>query len=41
MMLHRVPINTPLSISSFKHTLILSTATPNILGMNTYSHNAF
>jgi hypothetical protein len=27
--------NTPLAISSFKHTLILSTATPNTPGMNT------
>ena len=28
-------------LDSFKHTLILSTATPNTDGMNTYSHNAF
>ena len=31
---------TPLPIFSFKHTLILSTATPNTHGMNIFSHNA-
>jgi len=33
--------HTPLAVSNFKHTLILSTATPNTPGMNTSSHNAF
>jgi len=33
--------NTPLPISSFNHTMILSTATQNTPGMNTFSHNAF
>jgi len=28
-------------ISSFNHTMILSTATQNTPGMNTFSHNAF
>jgi len=32
--------NTPLPISSFKHTLILSMAIPNTHGMNTSNHNA-
>jgi hypothetical protein len=32
--------NTPLPISSSKHTLILSMATPNTHGMNTSNHNA-
>jgi len=37
----RQPSYTPPPISKSNHSMILSTATPNTLGMNTSSHNAF